>query len=63
MTAAQPVIDALLGEGFEFHDWINPPGENGPVVRLVTSFATLPEEVDAFVTAAARIAAADSAHR
>ena len=63
VTAAQPVIDALLGEGFEFHDWINPPGENGPVARLVTSFATLPEEVDAFVTAAARIAAADSAHR
>lgn len=59
----QALIDALGREGFVFHDWINPPGENGPVVRLVTSFATRPEEVDAFVAAVARLAGPDSARR
>lgn len=59
----QPVIDAMLAEGFAFHDWINPPGETGPVVRLVTSFATRIEEVDAFVAAAARLGARESARR
>ena len=51
----QPLIEALWGEGFVFHDWIEPPGEAGPIVRLVTSFATQPDQVDALVAAAARL--------
>ena len=59
----QAMIDALLGAGFVFHDWINPPGEAGPVIRLVPSFATGIDEVDALVDAAGRFAAGDSARR
>ncbi len=41
----QPTIDTLLGQGFRFYTdrW------GAGVIRLVTSFATRPEEVDAFV--------------
>ena len=59
----QSLIDALWREGFVFHDWINPPSEDGPVVRLVTSFATRAEEVDALVAAAARLSAPETARR
>lgn len=51
------LIDSLRAEGFMFHDWLVPPGETGPVVRLVASFATTPDEVDGFVAAAIRLAA------
>jgi threonine aldolase len=51
----QPLIEALWGEGFVFYDWIDPPGEAGPTVRLVTSFATRPDQVDALVAAATRL--------
>ena len=50
----QAVIDGLLAEGFDFYPWPAPPGENGSVVRLVTSWVTRPEEVDAFLGAAER---------
>jgi threonine aldolase len=53
----ETLIDGLHGAGFAFHGWLVPPGETGPVVRLVTSFATPPEDVDALVAAAARLAA------
>lgn len=59
----QSLIDALWREGFVFHDWINPPSEDGPVVRLVTSFATRAEEVDALVAAAAQLSAPGTARR
>jgi threonine aldolase len=48
---------ALHAQGFAFHPWLVPPGEAGPVVRLVTSFATLPANVDALVAAAGELAA------
>jgi threonine aldolase len=50
----QPLIAALSAQGFAFHRWLSPPGEAAPVVRMVTSFATRPEEVDSLVAAAAR---------
>jgi threonine aldolase len=51
------VIDGLLGNGFDFYPWPTPPGETGNVVRLVTSWMTTQEEVDAFLGAAERLAA------
>ena len=59
----QPLIEALWAEGFVFHDWIDPPGDTGPTVRLVTSFATQPVAVDALVAAVARLTAPGSARR
>ena len=51
-----PGSTALRGQGFAFHDWLAPPGVALPVVRLVTSFATQPDDVDALIAAAAGIA-------
>jgi threonine aldolase len=56
----EPWIEALWAEGFVFHRWLSPPGDGAPVVRLVTSFATRPEEVDALVAATARLGAQGS---
>ncbi len=52
-----PVIEALLAEGFEFYRWTAPAGESGPVIRLVTAFCTLAEDVDGLLAAAGRCAA------
>jgi threonine aldolase len=49
----EPWIAALDGQGFAFHRWLAPPGVGLPVVRLVTSFATKPDDVDALIAAAA----------
>ena len=49
----KPLIDGLLAEGFAFYHDRWAPG----VVRLVCAFATEASEVDAFVAAAARLAA------
>jgi threonine aldolase len=49
-----PVIEALLAEGFEFYRWPAPAGAPGPVIRLVTSFCSTPADVDSFVAAARR---------
>ena len=46
-----PVASALRSAGFLFHDW---PGIGDGGARLVTSFETSDESVDAFVAAAAR---------
>jgi threonine aldolase len=45
------VIEGLLADGFRFVRW---GGEVSRLVRLVTSFATSPDEVQAFVQAARR---------
>ena len=47
---------ALREQGFAFHRWLAPPGVALPVVRLVTSFATQPADVDALIAAATAIA-------
>jgi len=47
-------IAALRNDGFEFYDWVTPPGGTGPVVRLVTAFDMGPGDIDAFLHAAAR---------
>jgi threonine aldolase len=51
---AEPVIAALLADGFAFHRW---GGENATTVRLVTAFDTRAEDVAAIVDAARRHAA------
>jgi threonine aldolase len=48
----EPLIAALHGQGFAFHRWLAPPGVTEPVVRLVTSFATEPAEVDGLIAEA-----------
>ncbi len=47
----EPVIAALLADGFAFHRW---GGENATTVRLVTAFDTRAEDVAAIVDAARR---------
>jgi threonine aldolase len=51
---SDPLIESLVAAGAVFYRWIAVPGEDRPVVRLVTSFATSPEEVATFVAHAAR---------
>ncbi len=48
------VITALRAEGFHFYDWPAPPGVEGAVVRLVTSYDIAPAAVEALVAAARR---------
>jgi threonine aldolase len=50
------LIDSLHAEGAVFYRWIDMPGEPNPVVRLVTSFATTPNDVETFLTHARRLA-------
>jgi threonine aldolase len=47
VTLPEPVIERLLARGFSFYRW------DGALVRLVTSFATRIETVDALLAAAA----------
>lgn len=49
-----PLIGALEAEGFEFYRWPAPPGHEGTVIRLVTSFDMRDEDVVAFIAAARR---------
>ena len=51
-------IDALQAKGAVFYRWIDVPGENLPIIRLVTSFRTTPEEVDRFLAEAGSLTAA-----
>ena len=46
------VIAALRSAGFRFYDWPAPPGVDGAVVRLVTSYDVATAEVDALLAAA-----------
>jgi threonine aldolase len=46
------LIEGLLAGGAYFYRWINLPGDDRPVVRLVTAFSTTEAEVDAFLTLA-----------
>ena len=47
-----PLIEGLLAEGFLFYRW----EAEGTLVRMVTAFDTDPEHVEAFLTAARRLA-------
>ncbi|HEX4024219.1 MAG TPA: beta-eliminating lyase-related protein [Steroidobacteraceae bacterium] len=49
----EPVIRALLAEGFQFYRW---PTEQDTRLRLVSAFDTRAEHVDALIAAAARAA-------
>ena len=46
------LISRLQDAGAVFYRWINVPGETLPVVRLVTSYVTSPQEVERFLTLA-----------
>ena len=49
-------VQALEAQGFGFYRWGTPTTE-GVVIRLVTSFATLPDDVEGFLLAVEEIAA------
>ncbi|HZS84552.1 MAG TPA: low specificity L-threonine aldolase [Stellaceae bacterium] len=51
----EPVIDGLLGQGFQFYRWV------GNCVRLVTAFDTEGEEVEALIAAARGLAGVGAA--
>ena len=57
VTMPDAMIEALLAQGFEFYRWQPPAGAAGPMIRLVTAFCTTAEDVDAFLAAAAQLAA------
>ena len=46
------VIEALERDGYEFYRWPAPPGLDGTVIRLVTSFDMPDAAVDAFLASA-----------
>jgi threonine aldolase len=46
------LVAKLERAGFAFYRWRSPPGVQGPVIRLVTSFQTTTAEVDALLEAA-----------
>ena len=45
-------IAALKGDGYEFYEWPAPRGETGAVIRLVTAYDMVPEDVEALIGAA-----------
>jgi threonine aldolase len=49
----EPVIAALLAEGFGFYRWPSPDGQ-GSVIRLVTAWNTRPADIDHLLGAIAR---------
>jgi len=55
----EETIEALEAAGAYFYRWIEVPGVNLPVVRLVTSFRTTESEVDAFLSLLTRDAASE----
>jgi threonine aldolase len=50
----EALVESLLAEGAVFYRWIEVPGEENPVVRLVTSFATTKHDVECFLSLAER---------
>ena len=48
------LIEALQAEGAMFYRWIDMPGADLPVARLVTSFQTTPAEVERFLSLAGK---------
>ena len=51
----EDLIAALEAEGAVFYRWIDIPGIDNPVIRLVTSFATTKAQVERFLTTAQAI--------
>ena len=51
----EALVTCLQQDGFQFHRWSSPSDPGPPVVRLVTSFATSEEDVDALLDAATSI--------
>jgi threonine aldolase len=60
-TLPEAIVAALQREGFGFYRWPWCAPENGVAIRLVTSYATRGEDVDAFIAAAERAARAANA--
>ncbi len=49
----QTLIDELRAQGFEFYEWPAPQGVGSPVVRLVTAYDMVAEDIDALLAATA----------
>lgn len=49
-----PLIEALERDGYEFYRWPAPPGMDGTVIRLVTAYDMVANDVDALVACAQR---------
>ncbi|NHO32145.1 threonine aldolase family protein [Acetobacter fallax] len=43
------LLEALEAAGFGFYRWVTPPGVDGTLIRLVTSYDTRSEDVDALL--------------
>jgi threonine aldolase len=54
ISLPEPAIAALRADGYEFYDWITPPGERGPAIRLVTAYDMTAADVEALLKTAAR---------
>lgn len=53
ISLPEPVLEGLEAAGFKFYRWLD---ANSPLIRLVTSFNTRMEDVDAFVKTAQDLA-------
>jgi threonine aldolase len=53
----EALVAALEGDGFQFYRWPYPGFEAAVAIRLVTSYATAPADVEAFIGAARRLSA------
>ena len=47
-------IAGLRQDGYDFYDWIAPPGQSGPAIRLVTAYDMVAADVEALLAAAKR---------
>ncbi len=54
VSLAPAAVAALRAAGFDFYDWVSPPGEAGPAIRLVTAYDMTVADVDGLIAAAAR---------
>ncbi|MGH8206104.1 MAG: hypothetical protein ACRETK_04940, partial [Steroidobacteraceae bacterium] len=59
VEAPEPMIRALLADGFQFYRW---PGEHDTQLRLVAAFDTRSSDVEALIGAAARHAKSAERH-
>lgn len=57
VAMSETMIGSLHEQGFKFHRWLAPADTDGPVVRLVTSFATTTGDVDDLLQTAGALAA------
>jgi threonine aldolase len=52
VSLPEALVAGLRAAGYEFYDWISPPGGSGPVIRLVTAYDMQRADVNALLDAA-----------